>query len=158
MWENIWRIGVIHIYVLFWVNCLHSKNILLEIYDGKQLLTAENKIWSKGKHKPCHACTFLFFYHLGVVAFPYIAPLSNLYSFFEETELNVINYNRGYHTAAWRYEFYFWLVKTVFFYEGAQLMSQFSCTSWSSQNFLPFIRRENCICSCEGTHWRSFHG
>jgi len=40
-------------------------------------------------------------YHLGVVAFPCIAPLSNLYSFFEETKLNVINnYNRGYHTAA----------------------------------------------------------
>ena len=41
-----------------------------------------------------------FIINLGVVAFPYIAPLSNLYSFFEETELNVINYNRGYHTAA----------------------------------------------------------
>lgn len=82
-------------------------------------------------------------YHLGVVAFPCIAPLWNLYSFFEETELNVINYNRGYHTAAWRYEFYFRLVKTVFFYEGVQWMSPFSCTSWSSQNSLPFIRREN---------------
>ena len=157
MWENVWRIGVIHIYVLFWFNYLHSKNILLEIYDGKQLSTAENNIWSKGKHKPCHACTFLFF--LGVVAFPCFAPLSNLYSFFKETKLYVINnYNRGYHTVAWRYEFYFWLVKTVFFYEGAQWMSQFSCTSWSSQNSLPFIRRENCICSCEGTNRRSFHG